>query len=190
MIRWLDSIAEGLVSEHIGVDHSSSLHSLDNVDLIGTEYETGVRDASVDTVLCTSVLEHLERPQDAINEIRRVLRPGGCVILTTNVFWHLHEEPRDFFRYTNHELVHVFTSAGLEIVDICPHSGFVVTFGQELCYYHNRLRMRFLLRVPTVLLQTSIQAIAYCPSRLDRSYEYSVGYLVIARKPGGAANCL
>jgi SAM-dependent methyltransferase len=42
---------------------------------------TEVPDASLDIVLCLSVLEHLTEPEDALMQFRRVLRPGGtCVI--------------------------------------------------------------------------------------------------------------
>jgi ubiquinone/menaquinone biosynthesis C-methylase UbiE len=38
------------------------------------------KDASFATVLCTEVLEHVPYPDQALREIRRVLRPGGTLI--------------------------------------------------------------------------------------------------------------
>jgi ubiquinone/menaquinone biosynthesis C-methylase UbiE len=38
-------------------------------------------DSSVDLVWCERVLQHLDDPQTAINDIARVLRPGGCAVL-------------------------------------------------------------------------------------------------------------
>jgi SAM-dependent methyltransferase len=40
-----------------------------------------IGDATLDVVLCTSVLEHLWEPQRALDEMRRVLRPGGVCLL-------------------------------------------------------------------------------------------------------------
>jgi SAM-dependent methyltransferase len=37
--------------------------------------------ASVDVVLCTSVLEHLWAPQRALDDMRRLLRPGGVCLV-------------------------------------------------------------------------------------------------------------
>lgn len=68
------------VTEHIGVDHAGSLHSKDNVNLIGTAYKIPVPDQSFDSALCTAVLEHLEEPEEALRECYRVLKPGGVAI--------------------------------------------------------------------------------------------------------------
>jgi 2-polyprenyl-3-methyl-5-hydroxy-6-metoxy-1,4-benzoquinol methylase len=43
----------------------------------------GLPDASVDTVVSCETIEHLPDPVQALREFRRVLRPGGRVILTT-----------------------------------------------------------------------------------------------------------
>lgn len=40
-----------------------------------------VEDASLDIVLCTSVLEHLEQPLETLREIRRVLVKGGIALI-------------------------------------------------------------------------------------------------------------
>jgi ubiquinone/menaquinone biosynthesis C-methylase UbiE len=42
------------------------------------------RDASVDVVIFTEVIEHLLRPELAVWEIARVLKPGGTLVMTTN----------------------------------------------------------------------------------------------------------
>jgi SAM-dependent methyltransferase len=36
---------------------------------------------SLDVVLCLSVLEHLDEPQQALDEFRRILAPGGVVLI-------------------------------------------------------------------------------------------------------------
>ena len=46
-------------------------------------------DATFDVVACVEGIEHLERPVDALREFRRVLRPGGTLVLTTPNVLHL-----------------------------------------------------------------------------------------------------
>ncbi|HEX3705314.1 MAG TPA: class I SAM-dependent methyltransferase [Mycobacteriales bacterium] len=43
-----------------------------------------IADGSVDVVVFTEVIEHLLRPELAVWEIARVLKPGGALVMTTN----------------------------------------------------------------------------------------------------------
>jgi SAM-dependent methyltransferase len=56
---------------------------------------------SFDVVICMEVMEHVAQPFVVIEEIRKVLKPGG-ILLATAPFEHgLHgEEYGDYFRYT------------------------------------------------------------------------------------------
>lgn len=175
------ALTDGQVVAHLGLDHPESLHSKLQVDIFSTADNTGLADNSVDTVLCTFVFEHLERPQDALCEMHRILKPGGHVILSAPLFWHLHEEPHDFYRYTKYGLAHLFTIAGFEIIEIRPLAGFVVTLAQELVYFLNYFR-RGPLRLPIGMVQSVIQLLAYGLNRWDRSSGFTWAYLAIGRK--------
>jgi SAM-dependent methyltransferase len=180
------ALTQGLVTKHVGVDHPDTQHARDRIDVFATAYQTTLPDASADTVLCTVVLEHLERPQDAIREMFRILKPGGCVILSAPFFWHLHEAPRDFFRYSRCGLEYLFNDAAFQIVELKPLSGFIVTFGLELCYFLERFNRRpfgLLFR----LVQRFIQSTAYLLNRWDRSTGFSWAHMVVARKPAPPA---
>jgi ubiquinone/menaquinone biosynthesis C-methylase UbiE len=50
----------------------------------GSAEQLPFRDASVDVVVFSEVIEHLVQPELAVWEIARVLRPGGALVLTTN----------------------------------------------------------------------------------------------------------
>ena len=50
------------------------------------------RDGSFDVVLCDNVVDHAERPRRIVEEITRVLAPGGLLYFEVNVhhpFWHV-----------------------------------------------------------------------------------------------------
>lgn len=175
-------IFKPFVSQHLGIDMQNTLHGTDEVDIIGSAYETGLSDGQVDTVLCTEVLEHLEEPQAAVNEMHRILAPGGVVILTVPFFWHLHEEPRDFYRYTSFGLQYLFEKGGFEIVEIRPLTGFIVTFAQLLAYYNFRFARGKILRVTVRLINWWIQKSAQTLNHFDKTYNFSCLYGLVARK--------
>jgi ubiquinone/menaquinone biosynthesis C-methylase UbiE/uncharacterized protein YbaR (Trm112 family) len=122
------------VDEHVGVDHADSPHALISVDVVATAYDIPLEAATFDTVMMTELLEHLETPGVAIAEAFRLLRPGGKIILTAPFVWTLHEEPRDFFRYTPYGLHHLLTAAGFEEIDVIPLSGQWGTLAIQFSY--------------------------------------------------------
>jgi ubiquinone/menaquinone biosynthesis C-methylase UbiE len=78
------------------------------VDVVGDAHDLShFRDGEFGCVLCTEVLEHLHTPQKALDEMRRVLAPGGKLILTTRFIFPLHNVPGDYFRFTRYGLGHL-----------------------------------------------------------------------------------
>ena len=59
-----------------------------------------ISDESIGLVLNLESLEHLPYPQKAIDEIHRVLRPGGLLVLTTVMHFKIHRTPKDYWRFT------------------------------------------------------------------------------------------
>lgn len=50
-------------------------------DIIGDIHNIPLQEASVDAIICRSVLEHVENPNIAMKELYRVLKPGGLLFL-------------------------------------------------------------------------------------------------------------
>lgn len=111
------------ICQHVGLDHEGTIHSKDKIDLFGLATNIPSPDGSFDTVLCTAVLEHLEEPEKALRECHRVLKPRGVAIYTVPFIWHLHEEPRDFYRFSKYGLMYLFEKASFEIIELKALSG-------------------------------------------------------------------
>jgi predicted SAM-dependent methyltransferase len=74
-----------------------------------------LRDNSVDSINCVSVLEHVYNPREAITEMFRVLRPRGCVRAAVPLLCQYHGYPNDYFRYTHSALRRMFEEAGFRV---------------------------------------------------------------------------
>lgn len=172
------------VDEHVGVDHADTMHDTSRVDLVGTAYDIPAEDESFDSALCSAVLEHLEEGEAALRECLRVLKPGGTAIYTVPFIWHIHEEPRDFYRYSRYGLQYLFEKAGFEIEKIEALSGFWVTFGQLSVYNLYRFNRRPLKWIPIIpAIGLGIQGISYLLDKIDKTEQWTWMYLVVARKP-------
>jgi SAM-dependent methyltransferase len=82
-------------------------------------------DAVFDSALCTEVLEHVPEPGSCLDEIRRVVKPGGTVFFTVPMTMYTHSEPYDFYRYTEYGLRYLLDKHGFEIVDLRRLGGVV-----------------------------------------------------------------
>jgi len=91
-----------------------------------------VPDGSFDAVVCTQVLEHLPEPWVAVEEFRRVLVPGGRVIITAPLTWYLHELPHDYYRFTAYGLAHLLHRAGFHRLDVQPMNDSPATLAELL----------------------------------------------------------
>ena len=81
-------------------------------DLHGSIDSLPVEDASFDVALCIQVLEHVPDPAAAIRELRRVVRPGGRVLLSTHGVYPYHPSPLDLWRWTHEGLYLLFEQNG------------------------------------------------------------------------------
>jgi SAM-dependent methyltransferase len=68
-------------------------------DIICNVWDQPIRDESIGLVLNLESLEHIAFPQKAIDEIFRILRPNGILILTTHMQWRIHRFPKDYWRF-------------------------------------------------------------------------------------------
>ncbi len=72
-------------------------------------------DASFDGVFASQVLEHVFNPDEFLIEVRRILKPGGRLLLTVPFCWDEHEQPWDYARYSSFGLRHLAEKSGFKV---------------------------------------------------------------------------
>ena len=174
-------IFAGHVQRHIGLEKGRRRYG--RADVWGDVLALPFRDCTFDTALCNQVLEHVPEPRMAMDELARVLRPGGYLIVTAPHIWGLHEVPHDYFRFTPYGLRHLAERAGLAVCKTHALAGFWVTAGARFCYYLARFdRGPF---IPFVRMGFFfIQLGALFLDRLHRVESDAWNFLLIAQKRG------
>ncbi|HTC59861.1 MAG TPA: glycosyltransferase [Solirubrobacteraceae bacterium] len=120
-------------TDYVTVDRARSLHGAANdFDLVASADDIPLKQASVDAIVCTQVLEHLPEPVDALTEFFRLLKPGGVLFLTAPLVWEEHEKPDDYFRYTRSGLAHILEKVGFEHIEITGRGDCFSTLAQLL----------------------------------------------------------
>ena len=142
------------------------------------------REGSFQTVVSFQVLEHVPRPALMVEEMARVLAPGGRLIVTAPHMWGVHEEPRDYFRFTGFGLRQLAGDAGLEVADVQALAGYWVTAAARACHYLQRFEKIGLFWV-TRPLYALIQTAGLFLDRLHRVEGDAWNFLLIAERPGG-----
>jgi SAM-dependent methyltransferase len=155
-----------------------------------------VENDSFDVVICTEVMEHVVDPQKLIQEISRILKPGGLLLLSAPLGSGLHQEPHHYYGgFTPYWYRHFFPKFGFCDLDITANAGSFSFFAQE--------SLRFArLSIPTHLYAPLLIRIAWAPfwiilapllcilipllarflDRYDTGKHFTVGYHVQARK--------
>ncbi len=167
-----------------------------NLDAFARMDALPVRDASVDAILCTQVLEHLERPWQALPEMHRVLKPGGVLYLTAPMAHPEHQAPYDFFRYTSHGLRSLCQDAGFRDLEIQAFGGLPTRLAYEIPRLlalfpgsglkGGRVRPAGLVMLPVrsaaFVAVRGLQRLLLWADRFDRERIDPFGWSVVARK--------
>jgi predicted SAM-dependent methyltransferase len=103
-----------------------------NIDYESDVTDIPVQDNSFDVILCTEVLEHVQEPFKAIQEMVRILKPGGRLFLTAPLGAGLHQLPFHYYGGFTPEWYKLAAQKfNLHIEEISPNRGFFKLLAQE-----------------------------------------------------------
>ena len=159
--------------DYSGVDAAADLEAL--------PFPDGVFDAALNIV----VLEHTRDPQRVLQELSRVLKPGGRLLLIAPQQWEVHQHPHDYFRFTRFGLQLLLARSGLQTESLDPIGGYFVLLGRRLVaalnYFQDGLRWLAFPFVAAVVLPLGL--ILPLLDSLDSKKDFTLAYRCLARKP-------
>lgn len=183
--RPLRALYETLVERSWAFDWPGSVHDVAIDGYADLNSGIPLRSGSVDTVLISDVLEHLAEAPEFLNECYRVLRCGGVIIGNVPFIYWLHEEPHDYYRFTEYGLRHLLGRAGFTSIDVVNlGGGFDVVVD---------MAGKVLAQVPLAgyaLARAAQIAWARRPTRVDKQsptrarLKYPLAYGFVAERPG------
>jgi SAM-dependent methyltransferase len=179
---------------YLGVDLKTSGHS--HVDSHVDVYYDGrtleFPDKQFDAIVSFEVFEHVFNLPDILQELNRVTKDSGKLLISIPFGWPEHEVPYDFARYTTFGITHILKLAGYEVIEIIKTTTSVLTAWQMLIDYvvhvgspNGALRafLQIFIAFPMTVLAYLMDAL--CPKR----YDCFCNTVVLARKtssPGSA----
>lgn len=143
-------------------------------DIVGDAQQLPLKNNCADIVFSTQVIEHVPYPEKLVREAFRVLKPRGVLLLTGPFYWPLHEEPRDFYRFTHYGFERMLVSAGFEIMSIRGDAGAVTQAAVALIEV---LPRTLLFLVPLINLLTPLL------QHFSRNEKSTLNYIALAKKP-------
>lgn len=171
--------------EHVGID----LFDGPKVDVIYDGKHIPFPDNSFDAILCTQVLEHAEDVEQVCNEMVRVLKPDGQLIITVPFIYCEHSAPYDFRRFSLYGIPRFFGKQ-VEIKEVMSQGAIGSTLGLMLLDWydaqmdlHKITRLLKGLTLPLYLMIAFfINMLGYLVDKIDRTNDFYHNVLLVGVK--------
>lgn len=161
--------------QYLGCDIVQS--SNNKVDILCEANKIPLDSNSFNTILSTQAIEHIGDYKGMIKEVFRLLDNGGHFILSGPMYWHLHEEPYDYYRFTKYGFKYILEDAGFEVLEILPNGGKWSMFGQMVIHTfpHRLVKRKWFRKLNNRIFE-----------KLDQKYFDDINtmnYVVVVKKP-------
>ncbi len=105
--------------EYVGLEVDSPENRIaKTADYYYDGYIFPLSESAFDSVVSNQVFEHVPDPDLFLDEIHRVLRPAGLLLITAPFVWDEHEQPHDYTRYSSFGMRNILEKHGFEIIEM------------------------------------------------------------------------
>jgi SAM-dependent methyltransferase len=160
---------------YVGIDMrpGPGVDSVENIEQLPR------RTHSVGSVLALNIFEHVARFWRAFEEVQRILRPDGVFMFSCPFYFHIHEYPSDYWRFTPEACGVLLDRFRTKIIGCHgpvkrPLSVWAIAFGRDYPpiteSHHQEFRNR-------------IRSYARQPLEWDKQLQYRIGRIICGRGP-------
>jgi SAM-dependent methyltransferase len=174
------------VTDNICVDWGNTFHKNEYLDCeLDLTKNLPFADLQFDTIILSDVLEHIPAPEQLWKEMARILSGNGKILMNVPFYYHLHEQPYDYYRYTEFALRRFVEMSGLRVIQLESLGGVSEVMTDIFAKNVGRLPMLghslafFAQFITSVFIKTKFGKML---SKATRS-SYPLGYFLIAGKP-------
>ena len=121
------------VDKYLKHEHPEAAKSNITYDYLSELPKISTPDSSIDTVISFSVLEHVSKPFETLKEFKRILKKDGLFLISVPQYWHLHEEPHDYLRFTKYVLKEEIERLDFKILYMKEIGKSFALVGQAFC---------------------------------------------------------
>jgi len=178
--------AGGTIESALRVHHNLEIISIDidsvkKPDIIMDVCNMSFNDSTFDIVVMMEVLEHVADTKSAVQEIFRVLRNGGKVLVSTPYILGIHEEPYDYYRFTKYGLIEIFKNfSEVSVTERNGYASATMTLFMRLIISKNHTDQK--VAKIFILLSTIGKIIIKWLDRIIQNSSVTTGYFLVAKK--------
>ena len=158
-----------------------------NVDVVASALDIPFEDNTFKLIFNTAVLEHVRDPIRVVDEMYRVLKPGGYIYTEVPFIAHFHAYPNDFQRYTVEGLKVLYKKYDIVETGVCvgPGSAFTAIAADwfELFSFSQNRYVNGLFRLIPLLLLWPLKYADYVLVKNSRAHEVAMGIYILCSKP-------
>lgn len=163
------------VDEYTGVDYNSPGHPHTNeqIDFYYDGHHLPFGNEQFDSIFTSEVFEHVFNLPEILQELNRVLKPGGRILITCPFAICEHETPNDFARYTSFAMKHMLEKNGFRILQSDKAGNYIETVWQlRITYWHQHVLPAVTGKIPVVrtvarlLIYTGFNLLALLGSKI------------------------
>lgn len=155
-----------------------------NTKVIADIHFLPFRDNSINLIICTGTMEHIENPWIAVREFKRVLKNDGYCYVSVPFMQGYHPDPSDYWRFTMEGLKILFKDFYIEEAGVLMGSGSGLSWAIN-DFFRSFSDKRFVSELLGVIARFLFFYVKYFDLILRKKQNnklFASGYYIIARK--------